>query len=135
MSNNPPTVAFDFDGVISTYEGWKGFDVFGEPIPETIEAIRQLKKSGFYIIIFTSRMDTPNLREWLKKHKVPYDDINQNRKSPPHTSCKPYYHCIVDDRALHFNTKGAYWDTETLIKAITRITNDAMHKGDKNGQN
>ncbi len=123
--NEKGIVCFDFDGVLATYNGWKGFDILGEPIPETIEAVRQLYKEGYYIIIFTTRLDTPILRKWLKDNNVPYDDINKNSKTPPHTSCKPIYHCIIDDRAINFNVRRARWDTQTLLKAVKRITNEA----------
>ena len=94
-------IAFDFDGVIATYMGWKGFDVLGEPVSEVIEVVRNLKKEGYFITIFTTRLDTPKLRGWLEENSVPYDSINSTAHNPPFTSTKPIYHCIVDDRAVN----------------------------------
>ncbi|MFX0084287.1 MAG: hypothetical protein ACFFAU_01335 [Candidatus Hodarchaeota archaeon] len=119
------TIAFDFDGVISTYNGFKGVDVFGAPIKETIDTIKQLKKEGYYIIIFTTRLDTPKLREWLKRNDVKYDDINRNINQPPHTSIKPVYHCIIDDRAINFNLRIHRMSSNALLKEIRRIVNEA----------
>lgn len=94
-------ILFDFDGVISTYHGWRGFDVLGEPIPKVINVMKKLKREGYFISIFTTRLDTPHLRAWLKKYEVPYDSINSTAHNPPHTSIKPICHCIVDDRAVN----------------------------------
>ncbi len=118
-------IAFDFDGVLAQYDGWKGIDVLGEPIQETIQAVRKLKEEGYKILIFTARVETPKLREWLKDNNVPYDAINKNVPGIPYNTAKPFYHCIIDDRALHFNYYDARWDTETLLTAIKRIVNTA----------
>ena len=130
MSNIPKTVAFDFDGVLATYDGFKGVDIFGEPIPETIKATQELKKLGYCVIIFTTRLDTPKLREWLKKHKVAYDAINKNPNQPPHTAFKPVWHCYIGDRALCFNVNGARWETNVILKAVNRIVKEARKKND-----
>ncbi len=114
-------IAFDFDGVLAQYDGWKGIDVLGEPIQETIQTVRKLKEEGYKILIFTSRMDTPKLRQWLKNNNVPYDAINKNVPDIPQKDAKCFYHCFIDDRNLHFNYHTARWDTETLLKAIKRI--------------
>ena len=118
-------IAFDFDGVLAQYDGWKGIDILGEPIQETIQALRKLKEEGYKILIFTSRAETPKLRQWLKDNNVPYDAINKNVSDIFPKNAKCFYHCFVDDRALHFNYYDARWDTETLLKAIKRIVNTA----------
>lgn len=94
-------IAWDFDGVISTYKGWKGFNVFGAPIRKTINVMKKLKRQGYFITIFTTRLDTPKLRRWLDIFQVPYHSINSTAHNPPHTSFKPLFHCIVDDRAVN----------------------------------
>lgn len=100
------TICFDFDGVIASYDGWKGFDVLGEPNKEVIEVMRKLKLMDYQLIIFTTRPATQTLVDWLDKHNVSYDDINRNRKSPVMTSCKPIYHAIIDDRAINYHGQG-----------------------------
>lgn len=97
------TICFDFDGVIATFDGWKGFDVLGKPQKEVIWALRELKAKGYRIVIFTTRPATEILVGWLKKYDVPYDDINRNSHNPVMTSCKPIYHAIIDDRAINYH--------------------------------
>lgn len=121
MQKKEKVICFDFDGVISTYDGWKGFDILGKPIPEVIEAMKKLKEKGYYIIIFTTRLFTPKIKEWLDKYKVPYDEFNTNKNNPPHTSIKPVYHAFIDDRAVNFNIKTNKLSTEELIKRIEDI--------------
>lgn len=119
---NQKTYCFDFDGVIAKYDGWKGVDVFGEPIPATIEAMRRLKEQGGRIIIFTTRLATPALISWLQRNQVPYDEINKNSKNPPMTSVKPIYDVFIDDRALNYHGQGV----GELLSEINRI----IAKGD-----
>ena len=99
-------IAVDFDGVLSSYSGWKGFDVLGEPNAHMIEAVKKFKQSGFSITIFTTRPATPVLIKWLEDNGVPYDSINSNGHNPPMTSIKPIYHLIIDDRALNYHGQG-----------------------------
>lgn len=110
-------LCFDFDGVIATYDGWKGFDVLGMPNPDVINAMIKLAEEGYYITILTTRLDTPFLRQWLKDNKVPYHSINSNAHNPPNTSQKPIYHCIIDDRAVGYKGQG-FKELVEQIKAI-----------------
>jgi len=111
------TIVFDFDGVIASYSGWKGFDVLGEPNYEVIKTMQHLKSEGYRIIIFTTRPATPTLTDWLKRYTVPYDDINRNSHNPPMTSIKPIYHCYIDDRALNYKNQNS----KDLILQINEI--------------
>lgn len=110
-------IAFDFDGVISSYDGWKGVDVFGTPDMNVVYAMRRLSAQEWKIVVFTTRIETPKLRAWLKEHDVPYNSINSTKHNPPDTSIKPIYHVIVDDRAVQY--KGQ--DTETLERDIMAV--------------
>lgn len=113
------TICFDFDGVIASYDGWKGFDVFGEPNYHTIVCMRNLKNKGYYIIIFTTRPATEKMLDWLKKNEVPYDEINRNKHNPIMTSNKPIYHCFVDDRAVNYHGQD-HVDLENEIEGIVK---------------
>lgn len=44
------TICVDFDGVIAQYDGFKGNDIFGDPIDGVQSAMEVLKKKGFTII-------------------------------------------------------------------------------------
>jgi len=115
-------VCFDFDGVIATYDGWKGFDVLGKPIQKTINVMKKLKDKGYFITIFTTRVVTPKLLKWLEKYEVPYDSINSTAHNPPCTSFKPIYHCVVDDRAIN----PVLMNEEQILNKIETIVNQAI---------
>lgn len=113
------TICFDFDGVISSYDGWKGFDVFGEPNPKIIDCMRRLYDSGYHLVIFTTRQATQKMVDWLEQHNVPYHDINKNRHQPQLASNKPIYHCFIDDRAINYHGQ----DNEQLLSDIKALLN------------
>jgi len=71
------TVCVDFDGVIAGMQkGWRGPDSFGPIIPGACLSLQRLAGDGWYIIIFTTRLVTRQLVEWLKGNCVPFNDIN-----------------------------------------------------------
>jgi len=114
-----PVICIDFDGVIANYdEGWRGENVFGDPIPFASETIQKLKSDGWYIVIFTTRQETKELREYLSKNNIPYDAINSIEHNPPNTSIKPFFDMILDDRTPH--TYGKKWNWKKIYKLIRK---------------
>lgn len=104
----PKTAAFDLDGTVCQYqEGMAEDNEFGPPIPGIVEEMKKLKAAGWKIIIWTCRGKSQRMIKHLKKHGVPFDEINTN-SSGPHDSPKIYADVYVDDRAISFdgNTKG-----------------------------
>lgn len=69
-------ICVDFDGVIAKFDGWRGPNVFGDPIPGAAEALIYLHLTGWTIYIFTSRLVTKELVTWLYANGIPFDDIN-----------------------------------------------------------
>lgn len=72
------TIFCDIDGTIFKYRKFEDYtSVIAEPIPSTIEYLRQQKEEGHMIILTTARPD--NLLEhtiWeLKNNFVPYNSI------------------------------------------------------------
>lgn len=106
-----PSVAVDFDNTIAT---WKGFSdtgkaLVGEPVKGVQEALRALKKLGFYIVIWTSRMskelrDSPSDREaqwkfvksYLERYDIPWDEIDRGDLG------KRPFDFYIDDRNVPF---------------------------------
>lgn len=115
------TVAVDFDGTLATYHGWRGSSNFGDPIQETVETVRLLKKMGWKIIIFTTREETEGLRQWLDENQVPYDEINKNSENPPNTSVKPLADVFIDDRAVNYHGQ----DRLELMSEILKVVEEA----------
>lgn len=104
------TIAIDFDGVISKYDGWRGKGVFGLAIPGVVEAINKLKALGFTIIINTTRLEVHQIKGYLLHHNIPYDYVNynpENTKQDLHPS-KVLADIYIDDRAITFDGD---WDS------------------------
>jgi hypothetical protein len=101
------TVAVDFDGVISAYNGWKGEGVFGKPIDlqRMISELLYLHHQGWKIIIWTTRNEQADVADWLGRHIIPYDAINHNPWAPKNivNSRKIVADVYIDDRAIPFD--------------------------------
>lgn len=104
----PNIVAVDLDGTLLEYDGWKGPAHFGKPIQGVIDALHELKKAGWAVVVWTTRATDYGLRAHLERHHIPYDYINKHPWQPPGSSHKVSADVYLDDRALRFtgNTQG-----------------------------
>lgn len=108
------TFAFDFDGVLSEYDGvFKGDENVGEPRPEVVKAIKTLKEHGHKILIYSTR-STKVLKDYCKKHKIPIDYFNTNPQYQTGNPGKPVASVYVDDRALCYKGQNA----DELVKQL-----------------
>jgi len=98
------TILVDFDGVIHSYhEGYKDGSIYGYVIKGAKEAIEKLKKKGYKIVIFTTRVSPGtnkdykqqkiDIANWLQKNSIPYDLITSEKLGAN------YY---IDDNAIKF---------------------------------
>ena len=103
-----PRVCLDLDGVLARYEGWKGSDHIGAPLPGALDFATALAQFAD-IVIFTSRcsqdtsvesnrvVDPARMRiriiDWLEKFKIPYIDVYVGQG-------KPRAAAFIDDRAV-----------------------------------
>jgi len=108
------TFAFDFDGVIAKYDGiFKGAEHLGKPHKEVINAIKELKKGGYKILIYSTRSSII-LKKYCKKYNIPVDYINKNPEYKTGNPGKPVASVYVDDRALCYTGQKA----KQLIKEL-----------------
>ena len=73
--------AVDLDGTLAKYEGWKGVDHVGEPVPAMMERVKQWVAEGRDVRIFTARVSARDqderiqaataIQDWLQKHGLP----------------------------------------------------------------
>lgn len=49
-------IGVDLDGTLARYEGWKGIEHIGEPIPAMVERIKGWLNEGKKVKIFTARV-------------------------------------------------------------------------------
>ena len=95
------TVAVDLDGVLAVYDGWKGENIIGDPMPGAREFLQKLKKK-YDVVIFTSRARNVAW-DWVHKHDLAkyVDEINY---CPVNIRFgKPVAVAYVDDRAVKFD--------------------------------
>lgn len=99
--------AFDFDGVIAQYSGYKGKGHAGPPVTEVVEAIRELKRRGHKIIVYGSTRDNDFLNAYCEKHDIPIDYFNENPEVAPGSERKPVARVYIDDRAVTYKGQSS----------------------------
>lgn len=85
-----PTIALDFDGVLSLYDG-DASQPPGPPVPQAREFVEKLMKRRLEVVIFSSR-DKETIAQWLQMHRFP----------PLPIFYKPPVLALIDDRAVRF---------------------------------
>lgn len=101
-------LAVDLDGTLCTYNGFNGFDVFGDIVQPIFDAVTERHIAGWYIAIYTARADTVEHAELVEKFLnscgVPYNLITNIKK--------PYFREFWDDRASPVvRNEGKFLDT------------------------
>ena len=113
------TAAFDFDGVIAKYDGWKGVGVFGEPILEVISTMNWLRRHDWKIIIYTTR-GIHEIEGFLKEHEVPFDEINRNIDIDT-LGTKPVADVYIDDRAILYHGQDRYVLIDDIREFLDKV--------------
>jgi adenylylsulfate kinase len=100
------TIAIDLDGVLAQYDGWKGPDHYGPPMPGAIAFLESLIVAEMQPWIFTTR-EGPILTEWLRKYMPPavLEHLIVTRTKPPAW-------LYIDDRCWLF--KGTFPSIEEI---------------------
>ena len=124
------TVCLDLDGVLARYDGWKGIDHIGEPIPGAVEFTKELA-SRYEVVIYTTRCkgrmfdrnERPEflagiVKNWLDKHGFAYHEIDIGQG-------KPIAAAYVDDRAVaccpqERTPRGEFEDALTRIDQLCK---------------
>lgn len=116
MASLMKTICVDIDGTLVHYKEWQGDDHFGKLVPGAVEAMRELREKGWFIIIYTTRSNKKAVKKFLDKNKIVYDCINENPFQPNNAiGGKPLADVYIDDRAITFD--GNWWS------AVDKIVN------------
>lgn len=93
------TIAIDFDGVIHKYsKGWHGGSIYDDPVEGAMEAMCHLHGKGYEIVIFTTRINFGEIKQWIISHLPDsHKDIDFEV-----TNIKPPAVAYIDDRAIRF---------------------------------
>jgi hypothetical protein len=94
MEDTRPTVCVDLDGVLNTFDEWRGSEFFHPPREGAGDFLKSLKAAGFRVVVFTVRWHEW-VAAWLERNGLrEYVDEVTDRKPPAHA--------YVDDRAVCF---------------------------------
>jgi len=119
-----PTVAVDFDRTLFHHIDWEGHEQCGEPIPGARDAVLELRKMGFTIVVWTTRNQPDIVTAAMKKYDIPFDYINENPNQPPDANPnKLTADFYIDDRAVRF-TNWPY----VLAEIRTRLKTDPYYR-------
>lgn len=99
------TVAVDFDGVLNTYDGWRGEDVLFDP-REGVESFLRILSRHYVVHILTTRKPFA-VHNWLVEHGLRSYVENITNIKPPAIA-------YIDDRAIRF--EGDYEDVLAVIE-------------------
>lgn len=120
------TVAVDLDGVLAKYDGWRGIEHIGDPIPGAVEFTKALKAIPVRVVIHTTRtnadpaiqghsesvdMLTQRVRLWLDAHGFAYDEIYAGQG-------KPLAAAYIDDRAVPCLPQSYGWVAYELALGV-----------------
>lgn len=137
-----PRVCVDLDGVLAKYDGWKGVEKIGAPLPGALEFMQSLAEIA-EIIIFTSRCSVDKgqrqtgrtspgqakirVIDWLEKNKFPFTDVYVGQG-------KPLASVFIDDRGINCSPQS---DPEAFSKTLesTREMLKPRKKAGKRKQN
>lgn len=76
-------IGVDLDGTLARYDGWKGPDHIGEPVPIMMQRVKTWLRRGKTIKIFTARASVseqiPPVKAWLKKHGLPDLEVTNTK--------------------------------------------------------
>jgi len=116
-----PVIAVDFDGTIVEAEEYGCFVETFRPIARTVERIKELKRAGCSLILWTCRSGVllDHAKDILSRLEILNCFDAFNAPSPLQTfrsvSPKPYYDYIIDDNT-HYDLEGAWC---VMLEALT----------------
>lgn len=73
-------IGVDLDGTLAKYDGWKGIEHIGAPVPAMLDRVKQWVSSGRSVKIFTARVSVSgreredvirHIHEWCECHGLP----------------------------------------------------------------
>lgn len=119
------TVAVDVDGVLAKYDGWKGVDHIGDPLPGAVEFTRALSEICD-VLVYTTRcceeINKPEkahllvnrVRAWLDRHGFAYAEIWSGQG-------KPIAVAYIDDRGISCRPQEDDAAFAVALQALKRL--------------
>lgn len=108
------SVAIDLDGTLAEYDGWKGVEHIGKPIPVMMEVVKLMIGMGYDVEIFTARVSSNSdeeateaeyyIHKWLRENGLPHLEVTAIKKKK--------FDEFWDDRAVHVTRNAGITTTE-----------------------
>jgi len=116
MSSDSRWIGVDLDGTLAEYDGWKGHDQIGDPIPRMLRRVRAWVLSGYNVRILTTRgrdyKHRKPVERWLARHGL--------RGLKVTTSKDHHMIALFDDRAV--SVKPNTGEVYTLNESLRNLT-------------
>lgn len=111
------TIGCDFDGTLYDYHKK------GTTYDMVVELLRELQQlSGIKIVIWTAAEDLVKVEKYLIDNNIPFNGINSGGIKLPWESKKPFFSCLLDDRAGLIQT---YSELKLLVEIINKERNES----------
>lgn len=103
-------LGIDFDQVTSNSSPLPPYTI-GEPVEGAVEALQELHRRGWKLVIFTARhwADVRPIEDWCQSHGIPIKAI---------ICGKPLFRWQIDDRAIEFDPQTP---KESWKRAVDKI--------------
>lgn len=121
MDESCKIVAVDLNGTLASGRSHNP-EEWGNPTDGAREAMQEIRRRGYLIAVNTVVGDDEAVEEWLLKHEIPYDFVNESPMQPEDSSGKMRATAYIDDRSIIYRGN---WQ-QTLIDLFS---SGIMEKG------
>ena len=79
-----PWIGVDLDGTLARYDGWRGLDHVGRPVPVMLARVRRWLAEGYTVKILTARAGEGDagilpVRKWLAENGLPELEVTDRK--------------------------------------------------------
>lgn len=94
-------IGVDLDGTLAEYQGWRGPEDIGDPVPKMLARVKRWLDAGRDIRIFTGRITSPDVTESRARELINRWMLKHLGVELPITNVKDYQMIeLWDDRAI-----------------------------------
>jgi hypothetical protein len=111
MSDHPYHIAVDLDGTLAQYDGFRGRDHIGAPIPEMVRRVRAAIDAGNTVWIFTSR--AAPIEGWMPEMKLSSEDQQAEQRAvitAIQKWCEKHIGVSLPVTAVKWRIFSEFWD-------------------------
>jgi hypothetical protein len=108
-------IGFDLDNTTAYYDGWKGSEHIGEPVPKIVALIKRYLAQGKTVKIFTARVAEDDELTVEEKTKIIQDWTEKHIGQRLEVTCikDPHMEKLYDDKAV-----------KVIVRAADRLLGD-----------